>query len=122
MVQLGKVRGWGKVSIDAGFKSFSKCITLGDDVQIFWAKLATHDKTDFAFSSVLNIVQHGSQSTSDGAEDTAVEKSSFTIVTDCTFESRDVKVSDGIVGVAGVADAPRVGGEKHRRFELRSLN
>ena len=121
-MQLSKVRGWGKVSIDAGFKSFSECITLGDDVQIFGAKLATHNETDFAFSSVLDIVQHGSQSTGDGAEDTAIEKSSFTIVTDCTFERRNVKVSDGVVGVAGVADAPRVGGEKHRRFELRSLN
>lgn len=65
--------------------------------------MAAHDQPDAAL-----VVEEGPQPPGDLAEDGAVEEARFAIVLSGAFEGGDVEVSDGVAGVAGVADAPRI--------------
>ena len=115
VVELGEVAGWSEMAIDAAIHRLTQFVALVNDFEIFGAKLAAHDEADFVFAILtilLDVVEHGSETTGDGAEDAAVEESGFTIVAHCAFEGGDVEVGDWVVGVAGVADEPGVGLER----------
>jgi hypothetical protein len=60
------------------------------------------------------LVEEGSQTPGNMAEDGAIKKPGFAIVLNGAFQGRNIKVNQGVITVAAVANFPRVVGEEVR--------
>lgn len=115
MLELGEVLGRLEFGIEALAERLAEFVALFDRFQVLGAELAAHHQPHLAL-----VVQHGSESACDFAENAAVEKSRFAVILDGAFEGRDVEIGDGVVFVARVANPPGMLAKRMRHSQ--SLN